>query len=76
MGVDAILANDIDIHTEAHYIIIKGIEGQSVSVYCADGRLLSHAGNAPKEVAIPTNGAGIYFVKVNNFRCRKVILLE
>ena len=76
MGIDDVVASNIDIHSEAHHIIIKGIEGQSVSVYCADGRLLFHAANAQEEVSLPTNGAGIYFVKVNNARCRKVVLRE
>lgn len=68
--------NGIKIYTKGRSIHINGIEGQHVSVYSVDGRIIATKNNATEQESIPVPSTGVYFIKVGEYPARKVVVMK
>jgi len=68
--------NGFKVYTKGCSIHINGIEGQYVSVYSVDGRIIATKQNTTEQEPIPVPTTGVYFIKVGEYPARKVIVVR
>lgn len=68
--------NGFKVYTKGCSIHINGIEGQYVSVYSVDGRIITTKQNATEQESISVPSTGVYFIKVGEYPARKVVVLR
>lgn len=77
IGVDAIDDNvfeQLQIYALSNEIIVKGVEGQSLSVWGIDGRNVVIIDKALDQTIIPVPTAGVYIVRIGTNTVKKVIV--
>lgn len=57
-------------------ILINGLNGQDVTIYTIDGRIIASVPRATEHVAIPVTTTGVYIVKVGEHPARKVVVIK
>lgn len=75
-GIDDIDENGVHVYSEGHNIHVNEADGQSVTVYAIDGRIISAVTNATGCLSIPVPASGVYMVKVGTHPARKVVVIR
>lgn len=72
--VEENLLKDVVVYSNNKEIIVKGINGQSISVYGIDGRIIKNMDMSSDEATINVADAGVYIVKIGVNTTRKIVV--
>ena len=72
--VEENLLKDVVVYSNNKEIIVKGINGQSISVYGIDGRRIKNMDVSSDEATINVPDAGVYIVKIGANTTRKIVV--
>lgn len=75
-GIEDVEENGCHIYVEGQNIHISETDGQDVTVYSIDGRVVASVANAAEQCSIPVPATGVYMVKIGNHPARKVAVIR
>lgn len=76
-GIDDVFdINGFVVYYKGRSIYICGIEGQPLSVYGIDGRIIVTKHRATEQETIHAPSTGVYFIKVGEYPARKVVVVR
>lgn len=73
---DVATTDNIRIFSKYDHILIDGLNGQDVTIYTIDGRVISSLPKATEHVAIPVTNTGVYIVKIGEHPAHKVVVIR
>ena len=76
VGIDDVDADNVKVYSTEGQIVVLGAEGQMVSVYDVNGRVLDRKDNAAERVEFNVANTGVYLVKVGNAAARRVVVVR
>lgn len=75
-GIDGIDDSDIIACVTGHHIVVENAVGKNICAFSIDGRMIATKCNAAEQESIPVPTTGVYFIKVDGYPARKVVVVR
>lgn len=76
VGVADVELDNVEIFSADSRIYVRGAEGQQVTLFDVNGRMMSREATAAENVEFRVNNSGVYLVKVGNAAAKRVVVIR
>lgn len=76
VGVDDMENANAKIYTSQGQIVVEGADGNEVSLFDVNGRVLATKQDYGAEIRFDVTGSGTYIIKIGNYLAKKVVVVQ
>ena len=75
-GINDVEADNFTVSATEGTVVVLGAEGQQVTLFDVNGRMMSRKDNAAERVEFRVSNSGVYLVKVGNAAAKRVVVIR
>lgn len=75
-GINDVEADNFTVSATEGTVVVLGAEGQQVTLFDVNGRMMSREANAGERVEFRVSNSGVYLVKVGNAAAKRVVVIR
>ena len=76
VGLENIETIDARIYTRNEHIVVVGANGNKVSLFDVNGKLIATKEDNYSELEFDVDVSGAYFVRIGNFKAKKIVVIK